>query len=60
MNLKLIVAFVDDDRTDVRSIGRMATMEDAIAAMREAGVSSLVVERRNGVDEYGLAGTACV
>ena len=58
MNLKLIVAFVDDDRTDVRSIGRMATMEDAIAAMREAGVSSLVVERRG--DEYGLAGTACV
>lgn len=39
---------------DVRSIGRMATVEDAIATMREAGVSSLVVERRNGVDEYGL------
>ena len=32
---------------DVRSIGRMATVEDAIAAMREAGVSSLVVERRD-------------
>ena len=31
---------------DVRTIGRMATVGDAIAAMREAGVSSLVVERR--------------
>ena len=39
---------------DVHSIGRMATVEDAIAAMREAGVSSLVVERRDAVDEYGL------
>lgn len=39
---------------DIRSIGRMATVEDAITAMREAGVSSLVVERRDAGDEYGL------
>ena len=39
---------------DVRTIGRMATVADAIAAMREAGVSSLVVERRDADDEFGL------
>lgn len=39
---------------EVRTIGRMATVADAIAAMREAGVSSLVVERRDAEDEFGL------
>jgi CBS domain-containing protein len=39
---------------EVRTIGRMATVADAIAAMREAGVSSLAVERRDPTDEYGL------
>jgi len=38
----------------VRTIGRMATVADAIVAMREAGVSSLVVERRDNDDEFGL------
>lgn len=32
----------------------MATVSDAIETMREAGVSSLVVERRDSADEFGL------
>ncbi|RMD62240.1 MAG: CBS domain-containing protein [Alphaproteobacteria bacterium] len=38
----------------VRTIGAMATVREAIAEMREAGVSSLVVERRDEADEAGL------
>lgn len=40
--------------SSIRTIGRMDTVAQAIEAMREAGVSSLVVERRNPADEYGL------
>ena len=39
---------------EVRTIGRLATVAEAITAMREAGLSSLVVERRDADDEYGL------
>ena len=39
---------------EVRTINRLATVAEAIAAMREAGLSSLVVERRDADDEYGL------
>lgn len=38
----------------IKTIGRTATVADAIERMREAGVSSLVVERRDEDDEYGL------
>lgn len=38
----------------VRTIGGMATVREAINVMRETGVSSLVVERRDDKDEYGL------
>ncbi len=38
----------------VRSIGRMATVKEAIDIMREANVSSLIVERRDDSDEFGL------
>lgn len=40
--------------SSIRTIGRMDTVAQAIQAMREAGVSSLVVERRDPDDEYGL------
>ena len=40
--------------TTVRTIDAMATVADAIAAMRAAKVSSLVVERRDETDEFGL------
>ncbi len=39
---------------DVLVIGRMATVREAINLMREAGVSSMAVERRDMTDEYGL------
>jgi len=38
----------------VRTIGGMATVREAIEMMRGAGVSSLVVERRDKHDEFGL------
>lgn len=38
----------------VLTIGRMATVREAIEKMRDAGVSSLAVERRDESDEYGL------
>ena len=38
----------------VRTIEAMASIKDAIRLMRENRVSSLVVERRNDADEYGL------
>ena len=38
----------------VQTIERTATVRDAIELMREAGVSSLAVERRDETDEFGL------
>jgi CBS domain-containing protein len=40
----------------VRTIDSMATAREAMAAMSEAGVSSLVIERRDERDEFGLLG----
>lgn len=39
---------------NVRTIGRKASVKEAIEEMREAGVSSLAVERRDHSDEFGL------
>jgi CBS domain-containing protein len=39
---------------EVRTVGRMATVQEAIELMRDAGVSSLAVERRDERDEFGL------
>ena len=39
---------------EVRTIGRTATVSKAIGVMRDTGVSSLVVERRDSGDEFGL------
>lgn len=38
----------------VRTVDSMATAREAMAAMAEAGVSSLIVERRDEEDEFGL------
>ena len=47
--------YVRDAMTaSVHTIEAMATVADAIRAMREAGVSSLVVERRDEADEFAL------
>jgi len=39
---------------DIKNIDSMATVADAIMAMKAAKVSSLVVDRRDPGDEYGL------
>ncbi|MCW5700861.1 MAG: CBS domain-containing protein, partial [Rhodospirillales bacterium] len=49
-----IVCVRDVMTASIRMIGRMDTVAQAIEAMREAKVSSLVVERRDPADEYGL------
>ncbi|TVR96088.1 MAG: CBS domain-containing protein [Rhodospirillales bacterium] len=49
-----VVSVADVMTGSVRTIGRMDTVAQAIEAMRESGVSSLVVERRNPADEFGL------
>lgn len=38
----------------VRTVPRTATVQEAILAMRDYGVSSLAVERRDPGDEFGL------
>ncbi len=40
--------------SSVRTIEAMATVADAIRMMRETGLSSLVVERRDDADEFAL------
>ena len=40
--------------TNIETIDAMATVQDAVTKMRDAGVSSLVAERRDASDEYGL------
>lgn len=39
---------------NVRTIGRIATITEAIEMIRHAGVSSLVVERHDESDEFGM------
>ncbi len=54
MNAGPIVRVGDVMTPSIKTIGLMASVAKAIDAMREAGVSSLVVERRDATDEYGL------
>lgn len=54
MSKERFVRIADVMTPSVRTIARTATAADAIKAMREFGVSSLAVERRNDGDEFGL------
>lgn len=54
MNDSPVIRVGDVMTPSIKTIGRRATVAEAIEAMREAGVSSLVVERRDPADEYGL------
>ena len=54
MSESAVIRVGDVMTPSIKTIGRMATIAEAIEAMREAGVSSLVVERRDKKDEYGL------
>jgi predicted transcriptional regulator len=54
MNADSYVKVSDVMTPQVRIIDRMATVREAIDIMREQGVSSLAVERRDQTDEFGL------
>jgi predicted transcriptional regulator len=54
MNEKSYIKVSDVMTTSIKTIDATATVADAIEVMREAGVSSLVAERRDESDEYGL------
>lgn len=54
MNEKAYIKVADVMTTTIKTIDATATVLDAINIMREAGVSSLVAERRDASDEYGL------
>jgi predicted transcriptional regulator len=54
MSARAIIRVGEVMTPEVKTVGRMATVADAIDLMRTAGVSSLVVERRDTDDEFGL------
>lgn len=54
MNEKTYIRVSDVMTTTIKTIDATATVHEAINTMREAGVSSLVAERRDASDEYGL------
>lgn len=54
MSNNQIVRVGDVMTPEIKTIGLMATVAEAIKRMRAADVSSLVVERRDPTDEYGL------
>ena len=54
MNAHEITKVSEAMTASVHTIDAMATVKDAIQAMREHGVSSLAVERRDEHDEFGL------
>lgn len=54
MSEKSYIKVADVMTTSIKTIDATATVMDAIQTMRDAGVSSLVAERRDASDEYGL------
>lgn len=54
MSDKNYIKVMDVMTTSIKTIEATATVLEAINVMRDAGVSSLVAERRDESDEYGL------
>lgn len=54
MNNKKIIRVGEVMTPDVKTIERRETVAVAIELMRSSGVSSLIVNRRNEDDEYGM------
>jgi len=54
MTEKSYIKVADVMTTSIKTIDATATVTEAIKKMRDAGVSSLVAERRDASDEYGL------
>jgi len=49
-----VVRVGDIMRTDLHIIDGLSTVAEAIREMQRLSVSSLIIDRRNGDDEYGL------
>ncbi len=58
MNTSSYVKVADVMTTSIHRIASMATARDAVEIMRDQRVSSLVVERRDVSDEYGIVAVA--
>ena len=54
MTAKSYIKVSDVMTTEIKTIDATATVADAIQVMRDSGVSSLIAERRDEADEYGL------
>lgn len=54
MSKNSYVKVADVMSTTIATIDATATVQDAVLKMHDAGVSSLVAERRDESDEYGL------
>lgn len=54
MTEKSYIKVADVMTTSIKTIDSTVTVAEAITVMRETGVSSLVAERRDESDEYGL------
>lgn len=54
MTGKSYIKVADVMSTSIKTIDATATVAEAITVMRDTGVSSLVAERRDEADEYGL------
>ncbi len=54
MSERSYVKVEDVMSVNIATIDATATVQDAVNKMRDAGVSSLVAERRDEADEYGL------
>ncbi len=50
----MYIAVRDIMTPNVKTIGRVAMVSEAIEILRDSGVSSLIVERRDESDEFGL------
>ncbi len=49
-----VVKVEDVMQTSLHTVNGLASVQEAIGEMRRLGVSSLVIERRNAGDEYGV------
>ncbi len=58
MSDKKIVRVSDVMTPDVTIIARTATVREAVAEMRKRGTSSVVIDRRDEEDEFGLLAVA--
>lgn len=54
MNQSTYIKVATVMKTEIRTVDPMSTVSDAMILMSKNGVSSLVIERRDEKDEYGL------